>query len=457
MNKKILVIDDDQDLLEILTNFLGQKGFDVDTAYNGRLGIKKLERDHDIVLCDLKLPDFSGLDILTRIKNLQPNIPVILITGYSDVKTAVSALRKGAADYVTKPLYPDEIVLRINEVLEQNEVEEAKEKNTNSTTARKAKPASLQYVEGECAAMKSFNKNLQLVAPTNFSVIILGETGSGKEFVAKRIHSLSERKDKPFVAIDCGALSNELAGSELFGHKKGAFTGAVRDKAGQFELASGGTLFLDEVGNLSYENQVKLLRALEEQKVRRIGSDKEVSVDIRLIVATNENLSDAIEEGEFREDLYYRMNEFTLNLPPLRKRGSDVMIFANHFREIANHQLNKEVNGFDSIVKKGFENYAWPGNIRELKNTVKRAVLLCQGDVISEEEVPNEIFMSSPVENEEDELEDADLRTVVERAEKKAIIRALQKHHFNKTLVAKALNVDRKTLYNKINAYGIEL
>ncbi len=460
---KILVIDDDLDLLQILEAFLGSNGCEVTTAQNGRKGIKALDQSFGLVLCDIKLPDFSGLEILSKIKKLQPHIPVIMITGYSDVKTAVEALRRGAKDYVTKPLFPDEILLQIQEIQTDAEsVQNIKQnskgsKSTQTQTKKVEKQNAKVYVQGESKTMNSLNENLKLVAPTDLSVVILGETGTGKEFVAKRLHELSARSSKPFVALDCGALPTELAGSELFGHKKGAFTGATVDKMGLFETVKGGTLFLDEIGNLKYENQVKLLRVLQEKKVMRLGDTKEIDVDFRLIVATNDSLINAVSNGKFREDLYYRLNEFSLHLPPLSNRGGDIMLFAQHFLKLANEQLNKNVTGFEDEIIEKFQQYKWPGNLREMRNLIKRSVLVAGSNRISKKDVPAEIMMNETISNSRELPENYTLKMVVEAAEKDAIIQTLQKHQFNKSKVAKALDVDRKTLYNKINAYKIEL
>lgn len=458
--KKILVIDDDLDLLQIMSDFLSSNNYEVTTAQNGRLGLKALNANLDLILCDIKLPDFNGLEILTKIKKLQSHIPVIMITGYSDVATAVEALRRGAKDYVTKPLYPDEILLKIKEVTseqQQASIQQPKSGNNAVKLKESTTANSDEYVAGNSTVMTTLNKNLELVAPTSMGVVVLGETGSGKEFVAKRLHQLSDRATKPFISLDCGALPPELAGSELFGHKKGSFTGALNDKVGHFELADGGTLFLDEIGNLTYENQIKLLRVLQERKVKRIGDTKEIAIDFRLIVATNENLSNKVNSGEFREDLYYRLNEFSVSLPPIRKRGQDILLFADHFLQLANDQLNKNISGYSNEVKEYFLAYHWPGNLREMRNVVKRATLLCQGTEISKKEIPVELMLNENQAKAAENYDNMDLKAVAEKAERAAIIQALKKYQFNKTTVAKALNVDRKTLYNKINAYGIEV
>ena len=387
--KKILIIDDEPDICLLLKKFLTKNGFEVGTALNGEDGIEILKKGHfDLVICDFKLPDYTGIDILQKIKIINNQIQVILITGYSDVKVAVDALKKGAYDYVTKPLRPDEILATINQALKSEVPDQPKKKSIK-------KVASKAYVVGKSSQAQLVQKHIELIAPTDMSVIILGETGTGKEYVAKSIHEKSKRSNGPFVAIDCGALPDELAGSELFGHVKGAFTGAVADKIGCFELANGGTLFMDELGNLSYDNQVKLLRVLQERVLKRTGGTKEISVDVRVIVATNENLQEAVQEGSFREDVYHRLNEFQIQLAPLRSRPDDVEVFATHFLQLANAQLEKGVLRFDSEVTHFLRSYFWHGNLRELQNVVKRSVLMCQGDEITTDCLPAEVTAPS--------------------------------------------------------------
>jgi two-component system response regulator HydG len=396
--------------------------------------------------------------MIKEIKAIRPYIPIIIITGYSDVKVAVKAMKHGASEYVTKPIHPEEILINIREALKGNPESKV------SIPAADVKPpagtsASSQhhYVKGESQRSRHIEKLISLVAPTDMTVVLLGESGTGKEVVAREIHALSQRKGKPFVAVDCGALPQELAGSELFGHKKGAFTGAIADKQGHFELAHGGTLFLDEIGNLSYENQIKLLRVLQERKVRRLGDTKDVEVDIRIIVATHEDLKEAVREGRFREDIYYRLTEFVIELPPLREKKEDLQLYAEHFLNMANNELGKTIKGFgaDTIAK--FQNYNWPGNLREMKNVIKRAALFCQTGLISSSELPGEILNPHLYPSQKDEDEEiADLKSVAEKAEKKAILATLAKTGNNKSKAAELLNVDRKTLYNKMNALGID-
>ncbi|MEQ9413598.1 MAG: sigma-54 dependent transcriptional regulator, partial [Cyclobacteriaceae bacterium] len=319
------------------------------------------------------------------------------------------------------------------------------------------------YVDGVSPQAEVVQRHIELIAPADMSVIISGETGTGKEYVAKAIHQKSDRNEKPFVAIDCGALPKELAGSELFGHVKGAFTGAMNEKPGNFELADKGTLFLDEIGNLTYENQIKLLRVLQERKIRRIGGTTDINIDVRIIAATNEDLTKAVKDGKFREDLYHRLNEFKIELSPLRQRKEDILLFAGHFLNKANKQLNKNVSGFAPAVEERLTAYQWYGNLRELNNVVKRAVLLTTGDKISMESLPNEILNASAYRS--DTAADASvqpesgnlLKSVTGNAERQAIIDVLEKTGFNKSKAAEVLKIDRKTLYNKLKAYDIKL
>ncbi len=448
---KILIIDDDQDIRLLLDRFLSKNGFTTETASNGESAIDLLKQHvFDLVLCDFKLPDITGLELIQKIKILNPNASVIIITGYSDVKVAVKTIKLGAYDYVTKPLYPDEILLTIKQALSSKSQPDKPKK----VVRRKS------FIIGESPQSKQVLQHIKLIAPTDMSVIIQGETGTGKEFVANEIHNHSKRKDKPFIAIDCGALPRELAGSELFGHVKGAFTGALNEKTGSFESANGGTLFLDEIGNLSYENQVKLLRVIQERKIKKIGGTKDIPIDVRLIVATNENLSEAVKRGDFREDLYHRFNEFRIELAPLRERKLDIKVFSQHFLELSNNELDKDVQGFEPDVLSKMKDYYWHGNLRELYNVVKRAVLLCQTNTITFECLPEEIKSPVFLDNlRSDTLADepANLKSVSKIAERDAIISVLEKTGYNKTKAADVLNIDRKTLYNKMKSYNIDL
>lgn len=462
---KILIVDDEADICLLLKKFFTKNGFEAHTASNGEEAIQFLKTKHaDLVICDFKLPDYNGLEILQKIKIINSGIQVIMITGYSDVRIAVDALKKGAYDYVTKPLYPEEILHTVQNALKA----EPKQVVTDSgNKSKKSLPVANQmngadYIVGESPQALNVQKHIELIAPTDMSVVILGETGTGKEYVAKSIHRMSKRKGQPFVALDCGALPEELAASELFGHIKGSFTGAINDKEGCFERANGGTLFLDELGNLSYENQIKLLRVLQERYVRRVGGAKDIAVDVRVIVATNENLKSAVREGEFREDLYHRVNEFSIELAPLRDRGEDIALFAEQFLKQANQQLDKSVEGFEPAAQQILNRHHWHGNLRELGNVVKRAVLLCQGKKIDESCLPSELVHPENEEHTEIAIDmngsiPSSLKAVVEQAEKTAILEVLKKTNNNKSKTAELLEVDRKTLYNKIAQYDIDL
>lgn len=485
--EKILIIDDNSDICVLLERFLTKQKYKTASAQRGEDGLVLLRKDaYDLVICDFKLPDTDGLEMLRRIKVLSPNTAVIIITGYSDVRIAVQALKYGAFDYVTKPLLPDEILYTIKGALDKKSTGSAK----SVSAAEPERPAVVKavrvgrnelapqgkrFIFGKSRAAEQLQKHIELIAPTNMSVIITGETGTGKEFVANAIHLSSKRAEKPFVAIDCGALSKELAGSELFGHVKGAFTGATSDKMGSFEYATGGTLFLDEIGNLSYENQIKLLRVLQERKIKRVGGNNDINVDVRIVCATNEDLRDAVRQGRFREDIFHRLDEFRIDLPALRERRADIMMFAEHFLEIANRQLEKDVLGFDEEVKDKLKDYYWHGNLRELQNVVKRAVLLTQGDYVTADVLPHEIVSPTYISAEESAgfvvdairpgsppilqqpSQGGNLKSVSESAERAAILKVLEKTGYNKTKAAEVLNIDRKTLYNKLKAYDIHL
>ncbi len=460
---KILVIDDEIEICLILNKFLTKNGFEVASAHTGKDGLQQIKsEDYDLILSDFRLPDYNGLDLLKEIKTLKPHSKVIMITGYSDIRMAVEVIKYGAIDYVTKPLYPQEMLNLINESLaisvESNDTSERStpqkvQAGKNATTV-KSVPVSRNtpFIIGKSKSSKSVYNNIKIVAPTSMSVIITGETGTGKEYVAKEIHRLSERKNKPFVAIDCGALPKDIAGSEFFGHEKGSFTGASHEKDGKFKYADGGTLFLDEIGNLSYDIQIKLLRVLQEQKFNRIGGQKDISVDVRILVATNEDLRKSVKDGEFREDLFYRLNEFNIELSPIRNRQDDLVEFADTFIQIANTQLGKNIKGLSDEVLAKFKMYNWPGNLRELRNIIKRSVLLSTGDYIEERTLPEEIIYFSEKSH---PTAQKSLRGVANEAERERILKVLTQTGNNKSKAAKILNIDRKTLYNKLKTYDI--
>lgn len=482
--KKIVVVDDEADICFLLKRFLSKNDFIVETALTGKDGLELIESfEPDLVMTDFRLGDITGTELLNAIKSKRPRVPVLIITGYSDIKVAVNVMKLGAYDYITKPLFPDEILVTVKKALADAESEKSNETEYvagNTETPAVAKPGrktahkmKAGYIMGQSEISDNLFRQVDLVAPTNFSVIIYGESGSGKEAIAHEIHNRSRRKDMPFVAMDCGAISKELAGSELFGHEKGSFTGALQTKIGHFEMANGGTLFLDEVSNLSYEIQVALLRVVQERKMRRIGASKEIDLDVRIIVASNERLLDAARNGKFREDLYYRFNEFTIEVPALRNRKDDLLLFANTFLETTNAELGKNVKGLSDEVIKDFVNYSWPGNLRELKNVIKRATLLSDGELIEEKALPFEIVnysklkdldeevaapvIAAPVAVEAPETDDSkpSLKTVANEAEYDMIMQVLRDVNFNKSKAARLLNIDRKTLYNKMKQFDI--
>jgi len=468
--KKILIIDDDIDMCNLLSRFLQRKGFETDTAHNGNRGIAKCkENNFDVVLCDFRLGDKEGREVLRDIKTINPQTIVIIITGYSDIKIAVDVIKAGAFDYITKPLVPDEVLTVINKALAAPvSAPTDQEGNSPARPKNKITDQNGDFLVGQSSLTKELYRQIELVSPTNYSVILYGESGTGKEVIARTIHSRSTRNDKPFVAMDCGTLSKELAGSELFGHVKGAFTGALNDKEGHFELANGGTLFLDEVSNLSYEIQAALLRVIQERKFKRVGGNKEMDVDVRIIVASNENLQDSYRKGKFREDLFHRFNEFSIILPPLRSRKEDIPLFARFFLEKANEELNKKVEGFEDDVIETFLNYSWPGNLREFRNVVRRSALLSPSGIINTKVLPAEItglqLADSPKEyfshaaavhihSHPTEMKELDLKNAAAQAEYDTIMNVLKQVNFNKSKAAEILKIDRKTLYNKIKNY----
>ena len=463
----ILIVEDDIAFGTMLQTWLRRKGFEVDKATSVGAAVKLLTetfgKEVDLVLSDLRLPDHDGLRLLAWMHEHDINAPFIVMTNYAEVQNAVLAMKSGAADYIAKPVQPDILLQKIKDAMEQNAQQasstiqnaptahNSKFKTQNSCSGKRlyepsAKLTAPRHIEGKSEASRQLYSYVELVAPTPMSVLILGASGTGKEYVAHRIHDLSARVDCPFFALDCGAIPRDVAASEFFGHKKGAFTGADSDKRGAFEMANGGTLFLDEVGNLSYEVQVQLLRALQERRIRPVGGTQEIPIDIRLVCATNENLEEAVGEGRFREDLYHRINEFTIYMPKLSERGSDLFLFADLFIRHANEELNRTVEGFDSEAAELLASHSWPGNLRELNNVVKRAVLLTRGNKITTAELTQAMGQIRT---------DNVLQLHDEDTERQRIITALQQTNGNKAKAARLLGVDRKTIYNKIEKLGI--
>jgi len=445
MKKSILIIDDDLYIVDLLDNYFVRQGYLTHTLTRGKPALQLLKKkSFDAVLCDIRLPDIDGTELMQHIRKTSPDIAIIMMTAYAEIRTAVDTIKAGAFDYVTKPIHPEYISSVVKKAVKSKD---AAESGTED-----------DFITGRSNKMLDLISQAKLVAPTDMSVLIQGETGSGKEYIARLIHRNSKRKTKKFVAIDCGAIPKELAASELFGHVKGSFTGAIADKSGYFQQANGGTIFLDEIGNLSYETQVKLLRAIQQKVITRVGDTKPISIDVRIISATNSNLKDHAREGEFREDLYHRLNEFKLELPPLRERTEDIMLFAGHFLNQANHELEKKVNDFDSEVENAFRSYSWYGNLREMRNIIKRSVLITRTDVVTIDCLPEEIRQNSKQEVSEilDTVEDLSLKDAANQAERIIVEHALRDSNNNKSQAARLLKIDRKTLYNKMKELGLE-
>lgn len=455
--RRILILEDDVTFGTMLKTWFTKNSWDV--VLTSKVEQAKLEfsdNDFDLILSDLRLPDGDGIMFLTWLRENKISTPFIIMTSYSDVQTAVLAMKLGAFDYLQKPINPTILQQKIESALSptvQTITKEVKKESKKNTA-----PTQNKVVKGKSYVMQSLYSHIDLVAPTKMSVLILGESGTGKEYIARMIHEKSNRKSASFIAVDCGSLSMELAPSELFGHKKGSFTSAISDKTGVFVEANGGTVFLDEVGNLSYEVQKQLLRALQEQKVRPVGSASDIKVDVRIIAATNEDLEKAIEEGRFRQDLYHRINEFSVDVPPLRKRLEDIEEFAYHFVEQANEELGKNVDTISADVIEALKQQSWLGNLRELRNVIRRSVLFAQDNVLRKENLPEFLKETkkqvAPVYVKEDTV---DFSLNNKANEKEQILAALKEARGNKTIAAKLLQIDRKTLYNKMHLYDIEL
>lgn len=452
MEERILIVDDDITFALMLRTWLSKRGFGVGTASSVAAARTALEAGgFSLVLSDMRLPDEDGIALLQWMAGAGVAAPVIVMTSYAEIQNAVRCMKLGARDYVAKPVNPDELLKKIREALDVPAAPAAKSASKPAPRAAGSfSEQPLNYIEGRSDAARQLYEHIRLVAPANMSVLVNGASGTGKEHVAQLIHRESKRAGKPFVAVDCGAIPRDLAASEFFGHVKGAFTGALADKTGAFEAADGGTLFLDEVGNLGYETQVQLLRALQERRIRPVGSNREIPVDIRLVAATNEDLEAAIARGTFRADLYHRINSFTLRMPCLRQMRGDIPLFADFFLDQANRELDKRIVGFDAAAAAALAAYDWPGNLRQLKNAVMSATLLAAGEYITCRDLPAEVTGGSA------EPAEAPLSLRDPASEEEQIRRALATAGGNKSQAAKLLGIDRKTLYNKLHLYGIE-
>ncbi|WP_337933144.1 sigma-54 dependent transcriptional regulator [Hallella sp.] len=447
----ILIVEDDLTFATMMQTWLRKKGFDVDRVSSVSAAARQLTDtpNFDLILSDLRLPDHDGLFLLEWMRKHNLRIPFIVMTSYAEVQNAVLAMKTGASDYIAKPVQPDILLQKIRDALSTPEPASTPQPATPTPEAKAQEPTAdvPRYIEGKSEASRQLYEYVGLVAPTPMSVLILGASGTGKEYVARRIHELSPRRDKPFFALDCGAIPKEVAASEFFGYVKGTFTGATTDKTGAFVEANGGTLFLDEVGNLSYDVQVQLLRALQERKVRPLGGAHEIDVDIRLVCATNGDLASLVADGQFREDLYHRINEFTIYMPELKDRGADIFLFADLFIKHANADLGRDVIGLDDKASELIASYAWPGNLRELNNVMRRATLMAKGKHIGLSELERSMAPSTPTEP---------LALHDEQTEQQRIEAALRATGGNKSKAAQLLAVDRKTLYNKMKRYGMD-
>ncbi|MBO5133153.1 MAG: sigma-54-dependent Fis family transcriptional regulator [Paludibacteraceae bacterium] len=431
-----LLIEDDITFCLMLKTWLKKKGIQTESASTISSAKNMIERNsYDLILSDLRLPDGSGMDVLEWTHSKKKEIPFIMLTGYADIQTAVDSIKKGAFDYIPKPINPDILLEKIQEALSSKKETEV--------------PVSINYIKGNSALSKKLYEYVDIVAPTEMSILITGESGTGKEHIANLIHSKSARKSAPFIAVDCGTIPKELAASEFFGHTKGSFTGAIENKTGYFAMANGGTLFLDEIANLSSETQMQLLRALQEKKIRPVGSNDDIRVDVRIIAATNENLSETV-GVKFRDDLYHRLNEFSIQVPSLRERDEDIALFSNYFLNEGNQEFKKEVIGFTDEAMEIIQKYHWPGNLREMKNVIKRSVLLTTEPYISADILPQELKNKKSEEINSNALHD-------EEFEKSQILKALEMCNNNKSQAALLLKIDRKTLYNKMKLYNMNL
>ena len=459
----ILIIDDNKNMQVILHNILTDAGYQTISSATGKNGIKEVKHTlPDLVLLDIRLPEMNGLDVLKKIKDFDEELLVIMITAYGDIKTAVEAMKLGAYDYVTKPFVNEDLILTIKKALNTREL------SREVKSLRKKLNAQSEIVKtmGNSLAIQKVLKQVELISPTDMSVIIQGKSGTGKEVIANMIHDKSNRMNKPFIPIDCGAIPDTLVESELFGYEKGAFTGATYSKKGEFETANGGTLFLDEITNLPSAAQAKLLRVLQEKKIQRVGSTKFIQINVRIIVATNIKLSDAVKEGSFRDDLFHRLNEFCIMLPLLTERKEDIPILAKEFLDNANKELNKNIRDFTPEALKLLLTYNWPGNVRELKHTIKRAVLLEENDYISTDVLKLEI---PPHEDSYRESLDSYYRLIIEegyklsdvttkvnrKMEREIIEHLLRDVKYNKSKAARILGIDRNTLYAKMKDLGM--
>ena len=447
MSGRILIVDDETTIRETLSLVLKEEKYECDLAENGAEGLKRVkEKNFDLIITDLKMPEMGGLELMEKVKTISPKTSVMIITAYASLESAIQALRLGAYDYIIKPLDFDDVILRIKRLMEHREL-----LNENEYLRKEVQEKfSVSNIIGESEPMQDVFNLIRKVAATKGNVLITGKSGTGKELVARAIHYNSPRQTKRFVAINCGAIVDNLMESELFGHKKGSFTGAVRDKEGLFKVADGGTLFLDEVGEIPLHLQVKLLRAIETGEFIPVGDTIPQKVNVRIIAATNRNLEEEVEKGKFRDDLYYRLNVVEINLPPLAERKEDIPLLINHFIRKYNRELNRQITGMDEETKRILMNYEWKGGIRELENVIERALILSEGEIITRKDLPPNLMKLEPAPEASLRLKDA-----VADFEKQHIEQVLKANQGNKEAVAKILDISLSSLYRKIDELGV--
>ncbi len=454
---KILIVDDNPEVLKLIASILETNEYEVETVSRGESAIKKLDsNDYDMVLTDLMMPDIDGMQVLEHVKSRASRTMCIILTGHGTIKSSVKAIKKGAFDYITKPVSPSELLIIVEKALKFKNLEE------ENIRLKKELKGKYHYknIVGTSQVIKKIYDLIEKVSDTDGTVLITGASGTGKELIARSIHYNSQRSDKPLVVINCGAVPEALLESELFGHEKGAFTGAYKKRIGRFEMANGGTVFLDEIGEMSPALQIKLLRVLQEQQFERVGGTKTIHVDLRFIAATNKNLTTAINMEKFREDLYYRLNVIPIKVPSLKQRRSDIPLLIDFFLKKFQKIKNKKITGFSQPAMDSMWAYDWPGNVRELENVIKRLTILCEDPVVNMDDLPENIRDVSGVNPSDEEVilgDELNLNEAVQDYEKKIILEALEKTNWVKSKAAKLLNINRTTLVAKIKKQNIEI
>lgn len=460
---KVVAIDDEPEICWLITRILDEAGYEPLVADNGHEGLQLIKKEQpDIVLLDLRLPQMDGLEILRHIRAFDKDLMVIILSAFESFEAAVQAMKLGSYDFLTKPINVEEMKITLKNALKTKRLV----REVNDLKRQVAAGHEARQIVGHCQAMQDLNRQIDLASRHNISVLILGESGTGKELLARAVHYNSQRKNEPFICIDCSTIPENLIESELFGHERGAFTGATDRKLGRLEQANKGTLFLDEIGNMPMIMQMKLLRVIQERTITRLGGKSPISIDIRLIAATNQELQESITRQTFRQDLYYRLNEFPIKMPALRERGDDIQVLAKYFLDKFNREFNKSITGLSDATKACLAAYDWPGNVRELQGAIKRAVILAK-EWIEPDHLPLEIAKFAQVQEEQSFMVHTDLdeirpikevsREVVSKIERELIQRALQKTKGNKVKTAKCLGIDYKTLFNKLKQYNIDL